>query len=315
MTPPSEPQLYVRDRFVPASQAVVPVYDRGFLYGDGVFDTVRAYAGKVFASDAHYQRWSASAAAVGIEVPLDKPAWQALLADVLRHNDAQELMIRVCLTRGSGSPVPDPTGAVDPLLVIIPRPSPVRSLSRWQQGVRVMVSSIQATPAAVLPSAVKSHNFLSHVLALGEARSQAAHEALLCNSAGEIVEGSISNLFGVWDGDLITPPLTAGVLPGITRATVLELARTAGIPIREVAIPAASLAAAEELWLTNTGWEVMPITQLDGAPVADGMPGAVTCRLQQAFVERAYTHTNIGEWCDIPYNTAPAGLSGPLSDP
>lgn len=275
------PWVYLNGRFVAAEAARVSVFDRGFLYGDGLFETVRAYGGRPFLADAHHARLAAAALRVGIEPPFDAKGFADLLDRTLARNGIRDALLRLTLTRGSGPPVPDPAGAAEPTVLVVPRPAPPVDGAAWRRGLAAQVVAGDGTGGGL-----KSTSFLPHVLALRAAREHGADEALLTNAAGEVAEGSVSNLFGVWGGMLVTPPVSAGGLAGVTRGLVLGLAERHGIRAEERPVPPKVLVDAEELFVTSTGWEVMPLTRLDGQPVGTGMPGPVTERLHRAFRAR-----------------------------
>jgi branched-chain amino acid aminotransferase len=273
--------VYLNGRFVAAEAARVSVFDRGFLYGDGLFETVRAYSGRPFLPDAHHARLAAAAARIGIVPPFDAKEFADLLERTLDRNGLADALLRLTLTRGEGEPVPHPAGCGAPTVLVAPRAARRMDADAWRRGLAAQVVAEEGAG-----SGLKSTSFLPHVLALRVAREQGADEALVTNAAGEVAEGSVSNLFGVWDGTLLTPPLAAGGLPGVTRGVVLELAERLGLKTEERPLPPKALADAEELFVTSTGWEVMPLTRLDGRPVGTGMPGPVTERLQRAFRAR-----------------------------
>lgn len=265
--------VYLDGRLVPASEARVSVFDRGFLYGDGVFETVRAYGGRFFMADAHHARLVRSAGYAGIALPFDAAGFRRILQETL--GDRRDALVRVTVTRGEGPPVPDPAGSGPPTVLAVARPAPEPDFER---GI-----ALATGPWVVAGGEAKTLSHLGSVVALAEARRRGADEAVRLNPAGEVAEGSVSNLFGVWAGTLVTPPLDAGILAGVTRGVVLERARRAGLDVAERPIRPAALGRADELFVTSTGWEVMPVTKLDGAPVGGGKPGPVTIRLAEWF--------------------------------
>jgi len=269
--------VYLNGRLVPAAEARVSVFDRGFLYGDGVFETVRAYGGRFFMGEAHYARLVRSAAWAGIDLPFDGAGFARILAQAL--GGQRDALVRLTVTRGEGPPTPDPAGAGPPTVLAVARPAPETD---FEAGI-----ALATGPWRVAGGEAKTVSYLGSVVALGEARRRGADEAVRLNAAGEVAEGSVSNLFGVWAGTMATPPLDAGVygsiLSGVTRGVVLDLARRAGLDVAERRIRPGELAAAEELFVTGTGWEVMPVTTLDGVPVGGGKPGPVTTRLAALF--------------------------------
>jgi len=280
--------VYLNGAFVSADQAVVPVTDRGFLYGDSVFETVRAYGGHVFSGTDHFHRLAASATALGIPLPFGEDEFLATLDRLMALNNLENAMVRVTVSRGSGpAPVPDPSGCKSPTVVAMVRPASLADAD-WSHGIGAVVVPVQATPKAVLNPAIKSGNFLSHVMAIAHAKSHGdsdAHggvEAILLDAKGHVAEGAVSNVFGVWNGTLNTPP-DGDILPGITRKVVLDLAHTLAIPVREGVINGQDLKDADELFVTNSGWEVMPVTRLNGIPLGNGEPGPITRRLHEAY--------------------------------
>jgi branched-chain amino acid aminotransferase len=274
---PMEGMVYLNGDLVPAAEARVSVFDRGFLYGDGVFETVRAYGGRLFMAEAHHARLVRSAAWAGIALPFDRAGFVRILE--LALGDRRDALVRLTVTRGEGPPVPDPAKAGTPTVLGVARPAPEADFER---GI-----ALATGPWRVAHGQAKVISHVGAVVALGEARRRGADEAVRLNPAGEVAEGSVSNLFGVWAGTLATPPLDAGILAGITRGIVLDLARRGALCVMERTIRPEALRKAQELFVTSTGWEVMPVTALDGAPVGGGKPGPVTARLANLFRDTA----------------------------
>jgi len=279
-----QPTVYLNGTLVPQNQALIPVTDRGFLYGDGLFETVPVHAGRPFAVVAHFARLKAGAAQLGIALPFDRHGFADILEAVRQANSLSDALLRVTITRGSGVlPVPDPSGCHQPTVVVMGRPMPAHTDGDADWGIAAVIAPQIATPAAVLDPTVKSGNFLSHILATAYARAHGAGEAILLHGNGTVAEGATSNLFGVWNGTLNTPAADGSILPGITRRVVLDLAKKLAIPLREGTIAEADLAMADELFVTNSGWGVMALTQLNQAPVGDGQAGPVSLRLRDAY--------------------------------
>ncbi|MBI5136435.1 MAG: aminotransferase class IV [Nitrospirae bacterium] len=278
------PIVYLNGAFVPAEAASVSVFDRGFLYGDSVFETVRAYGGKAFAVGEHYERLAGSASRIGMALPFERTGFARILAELLAENGLDNAMLRFTVSRGVGpAPVPDPAGCESPTVVVLPRPVPPWDREAWRAGIATVISPVPATPPEVLDPAAKTGNFLSHIMAIAHARSHGAREAILLDAKGNVAEGAASNLFGVWNGALTTPPADGAILPGVTRALVLQVAREEGITCREEAISPYLLGRADELFVTNTGWEVMPVAAVNGRPIGDGRAGPVAERLLAAY--------------------------------
>jgi branched-chain amino acid aminotransferase len=265
-------------------EARVSVYDRGFLYGDSVFETIRTYGGKPFALDEHIHRLERSAGEVGIAlpVPADQIAEETLRAVTEAGNP--ESYARLMLTRGSGKLGLDPSHADQPLRIVIIEPLKMPPKEIYQRGIRAR--SIQTVRAADAANSAKLGNYLASVLALREAQAGGADEALVVNRDGLVIEGTTANVMSVRAGRVVTPPLTAGVLAGITRARVLDIARELGFEVDEEAFTPTELARSDELFLTSSIREIVPVVMLDGMPIGNGEPGAVTRALHAAFRRR-----------------------------
>lgn len=266
----------------PAEEAKVSVYDRGFLYGDSVFETVRTYRGEPYALTEHLDRLARSAEHVHIPLPVTLEALAREVRDVITQAHNPESSARIMLTRGTGPLGLDPTVELLPLRVIIVEPLHTLPASLYEDGVSVILVQTQRAGDATGGTA-KVGNYLASVLALSKARAAGAHEALILNQRGEVAEGTTSNVFMVREGAVTTPPLDAGILPGITRQKLLEAAREMGIAIREASISPVELAAADEVFLSSSIREVLPVVRVDGRQVGSGRPGPVTKALHAAF--------------------------------
>jgi len=281
---------------LPPAEARVSVFDRGFLYGDSVYEVVRTYDGRPFELEPHLARLRHSAERIGLE-----PKWsdgrtaveiartlQAARGDDPADPEAApwnvgERYVRVVMTRGAGEIGLDPALAVDPVALVIAQPLRGPPASAYAEGVKAAIVGVRRpSPQAVDPSA-KTGAHLSHVLAVREARAARAHEALLLDDRGFVTEGSSSNVFVVAAGRVRTPPLAAGILEGVTRGVVLRLARDLGVPVEEVPLRPEDLEVADELFLTSTVRELLPVTRLGEGPVGAGRPGEVTRRLHRAL--------------------------------
>ena len=285
--------VYVNGQIAAAQDAVVPVFDHGFLYGEGVYETLRTYSHEPFLFDRHTRRLRKSAALMELPVPYTDADLLARVKQTLSAHDAkkprsqQEKYIRILLTRGVG----DLTYALDacptPTLVIIVKPLPVFPARTFTEGIRLSLVSIRRNHPHALNPMIKSNNLLNNALAMQEALKTQADEALMQNQAGELVECSQSNFFLVRAGSVLTPPLAAGLLPGITREFVLELAAELAIPAREARLTPADLKTADEAFITGTTREVTPVAAVDDLRIGRGMAGPVTTRLLQHFRQRA----------------------------
>ena len=271
---------YLNDRLVPAEQAMVPVTDRGLLYGDSLFETMAVYAGTVFRLDQHLHRLIQGATALAIPVP-DGVAERIL--SVIHRNGLADGLLRLTLTRGSGPRGLAVAACQSPTLVIQCFPCPPARIPLRQRGATVAIARTRHIPPECLPSLCKSGSFLSNILAFQEAEAVGADEALMLDGGGNMVEGTVSNVFFVRDGALLTPTLDSGAMPGITRACVLECASALGIRCNELCLPAAVLATFQEAFYTNTGAGIMPIGWMGDQ--AYQVPGPVTERLVDALGE------------------------------
>lgn len=279
--------------------AKVSVYDRGFLYGDSVFETIRTYAGKCFALGEHIARLERSAALVAIPMPISA---DALAAEILAAVSASqspggpgdgspadpaapaERYVRVMLSRGMGPLGLDSTAAVAPLRVILVEPLQTPAPELYRDGVAVI--AVRTERAADAAHGAKVGNYLASLLALRAARAAGAHEALVLDAQGRIIEGTTSNVFLVQGGALVTPPEEAGILAGITRAHLFDVARSEGIPVRLASFTPEDLASADEAFLSSSIREVLSIVRIDGRAIGAGKPGRVTRALHVAFRQR-----------------------------
>ncbi|HVZ72612.1 MAG TPA: aminotransferase class IV [Polyangia bacterium] len=260
-------------------QAKISVFDRGFLYGDSVYETIGTAHGRLFAARDHLDRLERSAARIGLRVPPRADIERAIAETIAAAGNA-ESRVRVVLTRGVGQLDLDPAAVDDTQLVVYVYPLGAPSREMYEKGVAVAIVSITRNSPSAIDPAVKSGNYLNNVLALGEARRRlGAYEAILCGADGTVAEGATSNVFAVFAGQVRTPPLDVGILDGITRTKVLELAREGGVPLAELRISPAELRAADEVFITSATRGVLPVTRVDGAPVGDGTPGPVTKKL------------------------------------
>jgi len=286
--------ISLNGRLTPAAEASVSPLDRGFLYGDGVFETLRTYGGRPFRLTSHLDRLHSSARRLAIPWPEPRLSIDAEIGRTLEAARNAESAIRIMLTRGVGPIGYDPSGIAFPTLVVHVRPCPEPPPSARHEGVDVAIVSVMRTPAAALDPAIKSSNLLNNILAWQEAHRLRVYEPILLNTAGQIAEGASSNLFVVQEGRLFTPPEQAGILQGITRATVLDLARGDGAVVEERALEPDELRRADEAFLTSTLKGVLPIRRCDGWPIHDGRPGPITRRLMELYDAAAQAETKTG---------------------
>lgn len=269
----------------PAEQ-VVSVFDRGFLYGDSVFETLRTYGGKAFALDAHLDRLIKSAGLVFIPVPLEKAALGEEIEGAIAAGGNAESYVRVIITRGQGSIGLDPSLADKPRRVIIVQPLSVPPAAFYADGVGAVSYRTQRNTDRTSAEGAKIGNYLVSVLAMREATRAGAVEALVVDAEGRVLEGSSSNVFVVSGGTIVTAPTSAGILAGITRHHVLELASELGVPVELRAPTLEEAYRADELFISSSIRELMPIVRLDQRAVGGGRPGPVFRRLLEAFRAR-----------------------------
>ncbi|HEX7452977.1 MAG TPA: aminotransferase class IV [Polyangiaceae bacterium] len=280
--------VMIDGRLVPPEQAVVSVFDRGFLYGDSVFESLRTYGGVPFALDEHLARLERSAARVLIALPVSVASLREEISLAVASHGSAESYVRLTLTRGTGRALGlDPVLATEPLRVVL-----VSTLSRppaelYDHGMAAITFRAERPSDAPAVADAKIGNYLLAVLAMQAARAQGAGEALLEDANGHILEGSTSNLFAVFAGTLLTPPETAAILPGITRAHTLRIAAELGIPV-ELRTPRKSeLGKADEVFISSSIRELVPVVSIDGQRVGPGLPGPITRELLRRFREAA----------------------------
>ena len=273
--------VWLNGDLLQAEEAKISVLDRGFTLGDGLFETMRAYGGRIFRLHEHLLRLERSAGRIGLPLPSG-------LAEAVREtvsaNGISEAAVRLTVSRGSAPPGLEPPESVEPTCVITARPAPEPPAS-----VRAGIASGRLNEHA-MTAGLKLLGYLNFIVALREARSAGYDDALLLDTAGHLAEGAASNLFVVAGGVLRTPPLDCGVLPGITRAAVLEIGTRLDRPVSEESLEPAILDTAEEAFMTSTLREVVPLVALDGRAVGKGVPGPITRRIQEVYAALARSH-------------------------
>ena len=265
---------------------MVSVFDHGFLYGDGVYETIRSYGGKIFMRDQHLARLHRSAEAIGLAIP--KRDWPTLLHESMARNDVgndqTDAYIRITISRGIGDIGLDPGLCPTPTVVIMTRALKPPPLHRYRDGVSLIVAKTRRNLPSALDPQIKATNFLNNIQAKREAIAAGAFDSVLLNWESHLTECTVSNVFFVHQGRLCTPALSCGILDGITRNVILTLAREEQIPTDEGRFGVEVLQRADECFLSNTTMEVMPATTLNGRPIGSGKPGPLTGRLRQIFV-------------------------------
>jgi len=270
-------------RLVPEDEARVSVFDHGLLYGDGVFEGLRAYSGRVFRLREHLERLWASARAICLEIPTTPEQLGRAIEETLAANGLADGYVRVVITRGAGSLGLDPGRTRDPQVIVIADTIALYPPELTARGLRLVTAATQRSHSAALSPRIKSLNYLNNIMAKLEGQQAGCVEALMLNHKGEVAECTADNVFVVRGGRLLTPPPDAGILEGITRGAVMDLALSAGIDCREATLTRHDIYTADECFITGTAAEVVPVVELDGRKIGSGTPGPVTLRLQAAF--------------------------------
>ena len=279
--------ISIDGRLVPREDARVSVFDHGLLYGDGVFEGIRIYERRIFRLDAHLARLEASAHAIGLTLPMNRPTLAASVEETVRANRQEQGYIRLVVTRGEGPLGLDPTTCARPCVIIIVAALAVYPADHYTSGIRVVTAATRQVAAASVDPRIKSLNYLKNVLARMEAHEAGASEALMLNPEGFVAECTADNVFAVHGGRILTPPATEGALDGITAGAVRDLALAQGLAWDERRLARYDLFVADEVFLTGTGAEIIPVIRLDGRRIGSGEPGPVTRRLSTAFRELA----------------------------
>jgi len=274
--------IYLNGKLVLGNEAVISPYDHGFLYGHGLFETMRVYKGKVFCLEQHLKRLESSSKVLGWPEWFDGNDLSAGIYQTLEKNQLQDASLRLTVSRGIGASRPDPATCRDMTIIIFAAPLQPLRPEVYAQGWSLMIPTIRRNSTSPLCT-IKVANYLDNILAKAEAKHQGANEALFLNTQNTIAEGTMSNVFFVKDDRLITPDLTSGLLPGITRATVLQLARQLKIQVEERQVYPHELLEVQEIFITSSLLEIMPITKLDQRVVTNGKPGTMTGLLQMEY--------------------------------
>jgi branched-chain amino acid aminotransferase len=274
--------IYIDGKYLPDDQAKISVFDHGFLYGDGVFEGIRAYNGRIFRLKEHLDRLYDSAQTIDLHPPLTKDELTEIICEVLRKNGLTNAYIRPIITRGFGDLGLDPRKCPKPSVVVIATSWGAMYGDLYEKGLKAVTVSVRRNPAECMPPNVKSLNYLNNILAKIEANYKGGDEAIFFDTNGYVSEGSGDNLYIVKNGEIITPP-TLNNLRGITRMVLIEIAKSLGITVKEQNIGYFDLYTADEMICTGTAAEVAPITWVDGRTIGSGKPGPVTRQLMAAF--------------------------------
>jgi branched-chain amino acid aminotransferase len=278
-------KVWIDGELLEGAQARIPVVDHGLLYGDGVFEGMRAVRGTTFKLDAHLERLAYGARSLHLQLPGGVGHMREVVTRTLAAQGGDDVYLRLIVTRGDGPLGVDPSTCAQPRVICIADTIALYSDAKRALGLSLITSSLRRPSADVLDPRVKSLNYLNNVLAKAEARRHGADEALLLNQQGHVAEASVANVFVVRSGRLLTPPTSDGALDGITRATLLELAPALGIPCEVRTLGRMDLFAADEVFLTGTGAGILRVASLDGEPIGRPEPGPITQRLFQAYTE------------------------------
>lgn len=300
--------VMIDGQLVPPDGAVVSVFDRGFLYGDSVFETIRTYGGRPFELEKHLARLEQSAAHVLIDMPVSAMVLGREVVATVSASGFPEAYIRVMVTRGSGELGLAPASTLAPLRVVIVLPLHCPAPEVYSRGIDVVTYATQRAADATAAQGAKVANYLVSVLALHRAKETGALEALVVDGGGDIVEGATSNVFAVVRGVMVTPPEDTGILVGITRERVLEAARELSIPVDLRRLPLGDLVAAEEAFISSSVRELLPVVRVDGRPVGSGVPGPVTRRVHEQFRRNVWKYMGL---TGTPPPLVPPGVAAP----
>ena len=282
-------KVYIDGKYYDEKNARISVFDHGLLYGDGIFEGIRAYNGRVFKLKEHIDRLFCSAKAILLEIPISHAAMMKAVVDTCRKNKLRDCYIRLVVTRGVGTLGLNPNRCKNPSVIVIADKIQVYPKEMYEKGMAIVtVPTVRNLHSAVNP-AIKSLNYLNNILAKIEANIAGVEEAIMLNAEGYVAECTADNIFIMKGGRMFTPPLSAGALYGITRGTVMDLAREEGIEVSEPNLTRYDMFNADECFLTGTGAELIPVTKIDGRVIGTGKPGQVT----RGLVERYHALTQI----------------------
>jgi branched-chain amino acid aminotransferase len=288
-----EPIVYLNGKFTPLSQAKVSVLDRGFCYGDALFETLRVYSGKIFQIDQHLDRLERGAQSIFLKLPESRERIQEILYETFNRNQGADAVIRLTVTRGEGTLGKLWQKDTFPTLTVHVRPYSPPPYEWYRNGVPISLIPNSAAKVGGVQEQIKSANYLSHILARKQAEEQNSVDGIMINEHGEVCDGTISNIFVVKNGALSTPAPNGYVLAGITRQVILKLSTKTGTVCKERTMTTQDVFQGDEVFLTNTGWEILPVTRIDGKAISSGQPGTLTQALRQEF--RKFVDAEIGK--------------------
>jgi branched-chain amino acid aminotransferase len=278
--------IYLDGKYLPDAEAKVSVFDHGLLYGDGIFEGIRLYAGNVFRLEEHLERFEMSAKAILLDLPHNRRELADVVCETCRRNGLRDGYIRLVATRGAGDLGIAPWNCAKPSLFCIASKIQLYPPEHYEKGLAIVTVPTRRISPAALPPTIKSLNYLNNVLAKIEARQAGALEAIMLNDQGYIAECTADNVFLVQKGVIHTPAASHGALRGITRDTVFAIARELGVEIRETNLTRYDAWIADEIFLSGTGAEVIPVIKLDGRVIGSGQPGPVFSKVLQSFRQR-----------------------------
>jgi branched-chain amino acid aminotransferase len=281
-------KIYVDGKFYSEANAKISVFDHGLLYGDGIFEGIRFYNGRVFRLEEHLLRLWDSARSICLEIPMTMGNMTEAVLETIRQNHLHDGYIRLVVTRGIGNLGLNPTQCKSPSVIIIAATIALYHQDFYQKGLTIVTCATRRSNPAALNPAVKSLNYLNNVMARVEANLSGADEALMLNDAGNVAECTADNVFIVKHGQILTPPVAAGALRGITRSVVFEIAAELGVRVRETDITRHDVFVADECFLTGTAAEIVPVVKADGRSIGSGKPGPITARIVARY--RQVTH-------------------------
>ncbi|MEC9373015.1 MAG: branched-chain-amino-acid transaminase [Planctomycetota bacterium] len=280
---PDKPLIWLDGKIVPRSQAVVNVYDHGLLYGDGVFEGIRVYNGRIFKAASHINRLFRSAERIRLTIPYSREEFDALMRETLKANNLRDAYIRLVVTRGVGTLGLHPFRCPKPGVFCIADKIQLYPVEMYRDGMPIIVAKRPRIPIECLDPRIKSLNYLNNILAKIEAIDAGVLEALMLNVDGEVAECTGDNIFIINDGRVFTPPSEAGILEGVTRAFVFDLCRELRISIEEKSLYLKDVLSADEVFLTGTAAEVIAVSRIDDTSIGNGAEGPVTKRIREAF--------------------------------
>lgn len=276
-------KVYINGKYRDEAEACISVFDHGLLYGDGIFEGIRAYNGRIFKLKEHIDRLFCSAKAILLNIPMSHAELMQAVVQTCRQNDVRDGYIRLVVTRGVGTLGLNPNRCKDPSVIIIAGKIQLYPLELYENGMEIITVPTVRNLHSALNPAIKSLNYLNNILAKIEANNSGCEEAIMLNAEGFVAECTGDNVFIVKENHLLTPPLTAGALYGITRRVVLEMATELGLQASETNLSRYDLFNADECFLTGTGAELVPVVRIDGRTVGTGKPGKMTHRLVQQY--------------------------------